>query len=104
MDRDLRIALGDADLLRDIERGLPQVELVSHAIGDRDQDIEPRLEYSRESSQPLDDPGMLLGHDAKASGKNGRTMARRTDPAHCVPLGASIQAGDFLGDTTQNGL
>ena len=58
------LSLRDADLARHVERDLAQVVPVRDAVDERDHEVEARLEHRVEAPEPLDDPRVLLRHDA----------------------------------------
>src|SRR5689334_14719 len=64
VDGELRVVLRDADLRRHVERRLAQIVAVRDAIEKRHDEIEAGREHAVEAAEPLDDPRMLLRHDA----------------------------------------
>jgi len=66
VDRELRVVLRDADLLGNIERHFLEHVTVGHAVDERHDQVQARLERAEELAEPLDHPGVLLGHDAHA--------------------------------------
>ena len=64
VDLQLRVVLGDADLRRHVERRFAQVVPVRDAVEERDDEVESRREHRVEAAEPLDDPRLLLRHDA----------------------------------------
>ena len=64
--RELRVVLGDADLLGDVQRHFLERVLVGHAVDEGHDHVEPRGQHLVELAQALDHPGLLLGDDADA--------------------------------------
>ena len=64
----LRIVFSDANLARHIQRNFFQAVLVSHAVNEGHQKVQPGGEGLLEFTEPFNDPRILLGHHFDGSG------------------------------------
>src|SRR5262249_46378280 len=63
VDPDLHVVLGDADLLRDIDRVFLEAVLVGDALDEGQEDVNPRLQRAAVFAEIFDDVRALLRHD-----------------------------------------
>ena len=60
----LRVVLSDAHLRRDVEWRFAQVVPIRDAVHERNDEVEARCEHAVEAPETLDNPRLLLRHDA----------------------------------------